>query len=136
MKKLVVIVCALAICLIFGNDAEAHSIFKKQLQKRYDFGRVSCWACHVKGEKKDKRNEFGKLFDKPYKGLNISKTYKELKEEDNDEKIEAYEEFLIKEFKKAMTKIEKQKKDGKTYLELLKTGKIPETFPKEDDDDE
>ena len=135
MKKLVVIVCALVLCLFFGSNVEAHSIFKKQLQKRYDLGKVTCWACHVKGKKKDFRNEFGKLFDKPYKGLDITKKYKEIKDTEDDDKIDVYEEFLIKEFKKAMGSIEKQKKDGTTYLELLKSAKLEGIELKEDDDE-
>lgn len=124
MKQLVVLVCAIAVCFVFAVDANAHSEFKKALQKKYNLKSVSCNTCHVKGKPKSERSDFGKLFDKHFKGKDISAKYKKLKDEELDDEIDEFKKYMDKEFKKAIVEIEKVEKDGSTIGKMIKEGKI------------
>jgi len=52
----IVLTAVVSIALgIFGEETMAHSLFKKSMEKSYPVMKVSCNACHVKGEKKSVR---------------------------------------------------------------------------------
>ena len=90
--------------------------------------KVSCNACHVKGKPKTERSEFGKLFFKQLKDKNISATFKSKSGPDK----KTYEkDVMIPAFKEALKKVKAQKnKEGETYDDLIKAGKIPEITKK------
>ena len=124
------LVC-LAVILISPQSARAHSAFKKELGKKYPKMKVNCNACHVKKKPKTERTEFGKLFEKEFKGKELSAGFKQRK---GAERKKYVKEVMVPAFQEALKKIKKMKnKDEVTYDELIKTGQIPEIKPKEAD---
>ena len=107
------IACAVATLLISSllyNGADARPQYKSAFQKKYTKvaanNKITCDACHVKGEKdKKKRNNYGTALAKIVK-----------KNEKDKAKIG-----------EALTKAEKEKSgtDGKTFGDLLNDGKLP-----------
>lgn len=131
-RNLLLTTCAL---ILAGGTAQAHTLFKKSLEKAYPTMKVSCNACHVKGEPKDVRNEFGELFYKELKDDKVTESWKAAKAKDKADGTKtvrkAYEkETMIPLFEKALKKLQKEKvpevegeenpNAGKTYDELIK----------------
>ncbi|MDB4766302.1 hypothetical protein OAG71_01300 [bacterium] len=125
-------ICAL---ILASSQAEAHSIFKKAFEKAYPTMKVSCNACHIKGEPKTKHSEFGELFHKELKAEKVTENWKAAKKEGGKEAQKAYEkETMLPLFEKALKKIQESKvpevegeenpNAGKTYDELIKAEKI------------
>jgi hypothetical protein len=122
--------------LVFGvvQSAQALPKFKNAFEKRYveestneEFKALakkeSCNVCHVKGEKKDVRNNFGNALSKLIGG----DAQQRLK--DASDKA-AEEEKILKQLEEAFVKVEVQKTDDKnpsspTFGDLLKAGKLP-----------
>lgn len=125
MLRVHVSIIALCVVVLVGGTAIAQTLFKKALQDKYEFKSVSCNTCHVQGEKKDKRNEFGQLFADELKEKNVTQRINDAKDSEDDAvKDKVYDE-VTKEFLAALKKIEAKKIDnGKTYAELLKTGEV------------
>ncbi len=88
--------------LLLVNASEAHSGFKKELGNKFPDMKVSCNACHVKGEKKTERTSLGKLFTKEMGVADMSKTWDE---KSGAEKKEYENTVMVPAFKKALTKI-------------------------------
>ncbi len=101
------------------SQAKALPAFKKAFQKKYvdpstseDFKKAftaaSCNTCHVKGEKKTVRNDYGKALDK----FIAANGGKKIKPDDLDKAFEdaAKENSAI---------------SGKTYGDLINDGKLP-----------
>jgi cytochrome c553 len=113
---------------IAGNPgtAQAQTEFKTALQKKYDYKLVSCNTCHVSGEEKTVRNDFGKLFAKELEGKKVTERLEAVKDlESDDAKRVKVKEETTEEFLAALKKIEDMKSaNGKTYGELLKAGEI------------
>jgi hypothetical protein len=108
------------------SGARAQTEFKAALEKKYDRKiTVTCNACHVQGEEKTTRNDFGKLFAKALEGKNVTKRLAEIKDLDADDaKRVKVKDEVSKEFLEALKKVEEMKsKDGATYADLIKTGK-------------
>jgi len=131
-RNLLIATCAL---ILASGSAEAHTIFKKSFEKAYPTMKVSCNACHVKGESKEKHSEFGELFHKELKSEGLTKSWKAAKEDGGKKAQKAYEkETMIPLFEKALKKIQaatvpevdgKENPDaGKSYDELIKAEKI------------
>jgi len=122
MKNVIALFVICGLIALTTQTADAHSAFKKAFEAKYKV-KASCNVCHDK-KSKEIRLEFGKLFDKPLKGKDITKKWKEAKEAGSKER-KAYEAGeMTTEFKKAMEVVGKMEKDGVTYEELIKTLKI------------
>jgi len=118
-----------------SGTAQAHTLFKKAVEKAYPTMKVSCNACHVKGESKEVRNDFGELFYKELKDEKVTESWKAAKADGGKAAQKAYEkETMIPLFEKALKKIQKATvpevegeeipNAGKSYDELIKTEKI------------
>ncbi len=119
-----------------ASTLEAHTVFKKALEKSYEGVKVSCNACHVKGKSKDDRNEeLGKAFYDQLKELNLTEGWKSKK---GAEKKEYQTEVMIPAFKKALKVIKEKKKDeaGETWHTLIETAALDGLKLKETKDEE
>lgn len=129
MKKLcLVLVCGAALWLLPTGNAEAIPLFYQKFEAKYagadapaafsaTVKETKCNVCHVKGEKKEVRNAYGEALHK----LGLEKdNYKK-------ERVEAEADKVDKEVMDALEKVAAEKgKDGKTYGEQIKAGKLPE----------
>ena len=107
---------AMGCVLAFSTTASAHKIFKDKLSEKYPNVKISCNACHVKGEKKSVRNNYGKLFFKTFENKKLTAEMPD----DRDEKKEYAEKVMIPEFEKAFEKIKVM-----TFNDLVEAGVIP-----------
>ena len=134
MKRVfIAVVSVMFVCGLSINASQALPPFKKAFKEKYvdsgpeslkaDFKKASCNACHIKGEKKTKRNSYGEELDKLIEG-NAKKRLADAKDAGNqaEEKVK-----IIKELEKAMEEVEKKKPadDQPTYGEQLKDGQLP-----------
>jgi len=132
------IAACFAFNLVFGaTTAEAHTVFKKALEKSYKGVKVSCNACHVKGKPKTERNEgFGKVSYEEMKELNLTEDWKSKK---GTEKRAFQKEVMLPAFEKAMKVIKEKKKDEDgeaTWDQLIKTAELDGLKLKETKDEE
>ena len=102
--------------LLLCGDVQAHNAFKKQLAAKYPNKKVSCNACHIKGESKSERNAYGKLFHKTFESKTLSADFKA---KARDEKKAFETEVLVVEFDKAFEKIK-----AMTFHDLVEAGVI------------
>ncbi len=119
-----VLACGLATWL--GTPAMGHNVFKKELSAKFPEMKVSCNACHVKGEEKSTRNAFGTLIHKEFKDLELTKNFKAIKDRDEKKKYEA--EVMTPAFEKAYKKV-----SSMSFAEFVKAGGLDGV---EVDDDE
>jgi len=122
---------SLSLTLLLANSSEAHSAFKKEMGDKLPDMKVSCNACHVKGEKKTERTSLGKLFTKEMGVADMSKTWGE---KSGAEKKEYEKTVMVPAFQKALTKI-----TAMPVEDFLKAGVIdgiddPNAAPKDDDE--
>lgn len=131
MSKLVLICLSTMIAfsngLVFGLPP-----FKKAFDKKYvknsdnadfkaAFKKQGCNVCHIKGEKKDKNNPYGKELAKLIEGNAKQRT----KEASDDEKANVKKQIL-KELAEAFSKVEKIKnEDDEAFGDRIKSGKLP-----------
>lgn len=130
MKRFVLFGCLAytAATLIFAPSAMAISAFNKQWKADYlgedapeDLKaagkKAGCYVCHVKGEKKTVRNEYGDAVHKLLKKEDFSKEYLKEKPEEAAEK-------MTEGFKKAG---EAKSSDGKAFAAKIAAGELPAT---------
>lgn len=119
------------------TTAEAHTVFKKALEKSYSGVKVSCNACHMKGKPKSERNEeLGKAIYEELKELELTKEWKAKK---GSEKREFQKEVMLPAFKKAMKVVKEKKKDEageSTWHQLIETAELDGLKLKETEDEE
>lgn len=128
MKKLcLVLVCGAVLWLIPSGDAQAIPLFYNKFEAKYagasakpDFvaaiKEAKCNVCHVKGEKKEVRNEYGEALHKA--GLEKDKYKKE--------RVDSEADVVDKEIMDALEKVAGEKsKAGAPYGDALKAGKLP-----------
>lgn len=123
--SLSLIVVGLVIAVV-ATPATGHGIFKKTLEKKYkeEGLRVTCNMCHVKGEEKTQRNDFGQVFFKEFEGMDLSSKWDAV-EGDERKKLEA--EVMAPAFLEALENIYTREKEGKAetnYSEEIPAGKI------------
>lgn len=82
--------------------------------------KAGCNVCHVKGEKKTERNEYGKAIKEFLKKEDFTKEWVAA----NPEKAK---ELIVAGLKKAG---EKKSSDGKSFADKLKAGELPATDSK------
>ncbi|MFK7769656.1 MAG: hypothetical protein AB8B55_20775 [Mariniblastus sp.] len=114
-KSLLCMMLAIGCALAFNSTASAHKVFKDKLSAKYPNLKVSCNACHVKGEKKSVRNNYGKLFFKTFENKKLTAEMPK----DRDEKKEYTEKVMAPEFEKAFEKIK-----AMTFADLMEAGVI------------
>ncbi len=105
--------------------ASGHTVFKKQLERRYPGLSVKCEACHVKGKPKTETNDFGKLFNVEMASADLTAQWEAL---EGIEKKKFELETMKPAFLVALDKIKPlENPDGILWAELLDTGKLPFT---------
>ena len=134
MRQLLIALVAIGVLASSGTDLMAHSLFKKIMGKAYPVMSVNCNACHVKGEKKTERNEFGNLFYKELKADNVTKAWKEAKEEGRPAQKEYEAKTMTPLFEAALKKVKAETVPevegvenpdaGKTYDAMILEEKI------------
>ena len=115
---------------------EAHTVFKKALEKSYEGVKVSCNACHVKGKSKKERNEeLGKVFYEQLKDQNLTEEWKSKK---GAEKKAYQKEVMLPAFKKALEIVKEKKKEEteETWDALIKTAALDGLKLKDTGDEE
>jgi hypothetical protein len=111
--------------LTVTSPANGHTVFKKELTKKYSKSRVSCELCHVKGKPKDERNEFGELFFQKMKDQNLSKQW-EAFGENAEGKTKFEKETMLPAFVKVLDEVKTMKnKEGVAYDSLMAEAKLP-----------
>lgn len=126
----------LVVLMVAGWTAssDAHTTFKKRLEEKYEGTKVSCNACHVEGEKKTVRNDFGKLFHKEFeaKELDLTEGFKSRK---GAERKQYEKEVMVPAFDEALKKVKEKtiEEGGDTYDTLIKAGKLDGVTLREDD---
>ena len=138
MRRFVVLVCVFAcsaVCLL-TPQAKAIAPFKKAFQEKYvdssdneefkgAFKKASCNTCHVKGEKKDKRNAYGDELAKLIDG-DANQRIKDARKEGGSDAAKQETEKVVKELQKAFEEAAKIKsKSGEPYGDIIKSGKLP-----------
>ena len=126
MKKIALITSfVIAISCLVAGSADADTQFKKAMQKHYDLKSVSCYACHVRKEKKTVRNAFGSLIAKELEGKNASARIKAAKKMEDKEAKAAEIEKVVYEFLEALKVVEAMDAgDGKTNKDLILAGEL------------
>jgi hypothetical protein len=128
MKKLLLVLMCGAVLGLVADKAHAIPPFMNAFIAKYagadakpEFAKsvkeeVKCNVCHVKGEKKEVRNEYGEALKKA--GLD--------KKDFKKERLESEPDAVAKEINAALDKVGKEKnKAGETYESRLKAGKLP-----------
>ena len=93
---------------ISANSVDAHTIFKKSMEKSYENVKVSCNACHVKGKSKTERNDLGALFYEEFKDEELTKNWKSKK---GAEKKKYQTDVMTPAFEKALKTVKEKKKE-------------------------
>ncbi len=118
------LICGVVTFSLNASDASAHSAFKKAFQTKIKAASVKCDACHVKGQKKDVRNDFGKVFAKLLKDKKLTDLYNTAKKEGTDARKKA-EEKMAKEFLAVLDKAKAEKSPaGATWGSLIDSKKL------------
>jgi hypothetical protein len=119
---------------ISANSVDAHTIFKKSMEKSYENVKVSCNACHVKGKSKTERNDLGALFYEEFKDEELTKNWKSKK---GAEKKKYQTDVMTPAFEKALKTVKEKKKEDvdKTYHQLIEAAELDGLKLKEKKDD-
>lgn len=128
MKKVAALfaIALLAVVVVcWSGKADARPQYKKVFEGHYKDSKIAdavkkegCNVCHV-GKDRKNRNDFGKALEK-----NLSK--------DKFDELKSDEGKLKEHVEKALAEAEKEKnKDGETFGDRIKAGKLPGTNPPE-----
>ncbi len=129
IKAVITSLIAVLIISVVAVPATGHGIFKKALEKKYkeEGLRVTCFMCHIKGEKKTERNDVGELFFKEFEGQDLSAKW-EAVEGDERKKLEA--DIMVPALEKALETIYQREKAGEsetTYGAQIPAGEVEGT---------
>jgi hypothetical protein len=127
--------CAVSVASVgvLAPSVQAMSEFKKAFQEKYvdksgneafkaAFQKASCNVCHLKGKKKEERNDYGKELAELIEG-NATERLKV--PADQKDKVKA---DILKELEKAFDEVAKKKSaSGETYGNLIQAGQLPFT---------
>ena len=129
---------AVAVALVIGSAApKAHALgeFKKAFEEKYvkegddgikaSFKEQNCNLCHVKDEKKNVRNAYGKELAKLIEG-DANDRLKTAQKEGGADGRKAELEKVMEEVEKAFKELEEMKKENSdtTYGDVIKSGKL------------
>jgi hypothetical protein len=112
----------------------------KKYEPSEDFKKLAkkegCNLCHVKGAKKDVKNEYGEALSEDLNHDTFDKATLKLLDKGTDEEKADLEAKVIAAFKKAEAM---ESKDGRKYFEKIKAGELPavveEATEKKDEDE-
>lgn len=122
LGRVVAVVGFVLVACCSSSPLFGHMVFKKAMDKEYEQVKVTCNGCHVKGEKKDVRNDLGKLFYAETESENLTEQWQEKK---GSERKAFEQEVMLPAFTSALEVVkEKKNEDGETYDELIKSGKL------------
>jgi len=110
--------------LLFCGDAQAHSVFKKQMAAKYPNKKISCNTCHVEKQPKTERNAYGKLFHKTFESKTLTADFKAKGSRAEKKAFET--EVMAVEFDKAFEKVK-----AMTVHDLIEAGVIEGITEKE-----
>jgi hypothetical protein len=120
---------------VLAGTAAASTPFKRAFSEKYvktsdsaefkkAYRKAGCYACHIKGKKKDWLNLYGHQLAKLISG-NVKQRQDEAKKKGSDER-KAEDEKIAKELEIAFEKVGKMKSpSGIPYDELFKAHKLP-----------
>ena len=124
INTLVRFLFALAIVGLFAQTSEAHNVFKKRMNAKYEHLKVTCNSCHVQDEKKTVRNDFGKLFYKKMADQNLTDKWRAFENREDKKAFEA--DVMTPAFDQALAEIKEMVNDNdENYGELIQAGSIP-----------
>lgn len=138
MRRFVVFACVMActaVCFL-TPQVKAIAPFKKAFQKKYvdpsdneefkgAFKKASCNTCHVKGEKKDKRNAYSNEIAKLIEG-DANQRIKDARKEGGSDAAKQETAKVVQELEKAFEEVAKMKsKSGESYGDIISSGKLP-----------
>ena len=126
IRAAVAMSCVGLIAALIALPVNGHGIFKKTLEKKYkDEGlRVTCNMCHVKGEPKTERNEFGQMFYDEFEGKDLSARWEAV---EGDERKELEQDVMAPEFLEALERIYEREANGEAetnYNEMIPAGEV------------
>ncbi len=113
-SKIVLCLTVFTIGCLIQSQSEAHTVFKKFMDEKFEGMKVTCNACHFDGKPKTERNPFGMLFYREFADLNLTDNFKAKR---GAEKKEYENEVMLPAFQKAYEKVSKM-----TYEEIIKEG--------------
>jgi hypothetical protein len=94
-------------------------------QFKADFKKASCNTCHVKGEKKSVRNDYGKALAK-FTGGTVHKDMAAAEASGGDSAKQAVLDKAVQALGEGFDKVADEKSStGETYGERIKAGKLP-----------
>ena len=102
--------------ILLTHSAQAHDVFKKEMDKKFPNMKVTCNACHVDKKPKTERTAFGKLFQKEMAAEELTKN---LKTKKGTEKTDYQQKVMIPAFEKAFAKV-----SAMTYEEIINAGMV------------
>ncbi|MCA9102000.1 MAG: hypothetical protein KDA63_12645 [Planctomycetales bacterium] len=143
MKQLFTVTCvALGVLVLSISTASAMPKFSKAFEEKYvknsdsdslkaEFRKAKCNTCHVKGEKKDVNNDYGKVLAEFIPGdaaARLKAANDTGADADESAALKAAEEDkILKELDEAFKKAEEEKSPtGETFGERIKAGKLPQ----------
>ncbi|HEX3997996.1 MAG TPA: hypothetical protein VHX65_05545 [Pirellulales bacterium] len=118
------------------SQAQALPAFKKAFEQKYiapsnnpalkaAFKKQSCNVCHVKGQEKTVRNDYGKALEK-FTGGHVAKDIKAAKASGGDAAAKDVLDKAVKAIEEGFDKVGEEKSpSGDTYDEMIKAGKLP-----------
>jgi len=121
-QRVVTLSLALAAVVSVAGSAWGLPPIRDQFTEMYGLEKkASCNVCHVKGEKKDKRNEYGEALSQL---VRTNKKWTDIDAVKAD--FKANKDAAKAAVGELMKKLEGEKsKEGPTYGELIKAGKLP-----------
>ena len=116
--------------LAWVDAVDAHSQLGIAFKKKYRLRTVSCNTCHLKAEKKKKRDAltpFGKELAQLLEGKQISDRLEASKKESKEQRDQV-KDAVVKEFLEALDKLDAlEAPSGKLYAEAIPAGEIEGT---------
>ncbi len=119
-------ICGIVIAIL-AAPVMAHGIFKKTLERRHETLRVTCNMCHVKGEPKTERNEFGEVLFELFEGQDLSARWDAV---EGDERKAFEQEVMTPALNEALEKLYAREADdpeAPRYSEMIPAGEMPGT---------
>ncbi len=107
MKNVILVLFLAGFSIALSSELAAHDAFKEPLKHRYNLKSVSCKTCHPDSKDRSIHNKFGMMFVAEFKGLDISKKFKEA-EAKGKEAVAEYEKEMKAAFNKAIVEVEKK----------------------------
>ncbi|MGI9516179.1 MAG: hypothetical protein ACR2NP_03965 [Pirellulaceae bacterium] len=119
-------ICGMLIAIVAG-PVTAHGIFKKTLEARHENLRVTCNMCHVKGEPKTERNDFGQVLFEVFEGQDLSARWDAV---EGDERKAFEQDVMVPALTEGLEKLYAREADdpeAPRYSEMIPAGQMDGT---------